>query len=202
MDVDAFWELVERSDRESGTRRERLAWLENELSRLPAEEIVDFKMWWCSVTGRLCTWDMYAVYCCTVGWGSLNGFEYFVSWLVSLGREPFERVAECADEAIELPQLLRLLEILRARIANGESPSWSEEEEPNFELLGHVTLGPYRRVTGLDTGSPGDAVRARGVHPRFPLIELRLGGEEWDFGDHTEMVRRLPRLARHRGISQ
>ncbi|GAA3441757.1 DUF4240 domain-containing protein [Planomonospora venezuelensis] len=200
MDVDAFWDLIERSGRESATRQERLAWLEGELSRRSAEEIVGFKAWWESVRSRLCTWDLYAVYCSALGWGSLDGFEYFANWIVSLGREPYEQVAECPDTAIELPQLLRLFEVRHRQIAEKKPPVWSVEEEPKFELLDYVTFGPYESATGLDAGSLGEAVHARGVRRRFPLVGADFGGEAWDLDDPAEMARRLPRVARHLGI--
>ncbi|MEV1246772.1 DUF4240 domain-containing protein [Nonomuraea sp. NPDC049750] len=41
MDVDEFWDLIERSGRETDTRKTRVAWLEDELSRRPVEEIID-----------------------------------------------------------------------------------------------------------------------------------------------------------------
>lgn len=57
MDEDAFWELIERSGREARTRKKRLAWLDDELSRRSAEEIADFDTRWDSVRNRACTWD-------------------------------------------------------------------------------------------------------------------------------------------------
>ncbi|SNS87264.1 Protein of unknown function [Streptosporangium subroseum] len=200
MDADAFWEMIERSDRETGARQERLAWLDAELSLRSAEEIADFSMWWISATSRLCAWDLYAVYCSVLGWGSLDGFEYFANWLVSLGRTAFEQVAAIPDSVIELPQLLRLLELRRVRLANDEFPVWSMEEEPEFELLGYVAFDPYVKVAGLDVVHLGDAVRARGVQGKFPLMGADFDGEGWDFSDETEMNRRLPRLARYRAI--
>ncbi|MFD0885656.1 DUF4240 domain-containing protein [Streptosporangium algeriense] len=79
---------MERSGRETGTRQARLAWLTDELSRRPAEEIVDYGAWWKTAQGRGCTVDLYAAYCFVFGRGSLDGFEYFVNWLISLGRDP------------------------------------------------------------------------------------------------------------------
>ncbi|MBN6056414.1 DUF4240 domain-containing protein, partial [Nonomuraea sp. RK-328] len=42
VDIDGFWELVERSARETETRQARVAWLKDHLSGLSAKEIVDF----------------------------------------------------------------------------------------------------------------------------------------------------------------
>ena len=70
MDADGFWERVERSARETRTRQERLDWLREHLSRLTAEEIVDYDMWLTISAGRACTWDMYAVYQLVTGFTS------------------------------------------------------------------------------------------------------------------------------------
>jgi hypothetical protein len=62
MDINGFWELVERSAREIDTRSARLEWLKHHLSGLAAEEIVDFEVWFTVCANRACSWDMYAVY--------------------------------------------------------------------------------------------------------------------------------------------
>ncbi|MGW2214069.1 DUF4240 domain-containing protein [Nonomuraea sp. NPDC001684] len=89
MDIDGFWDLVERSAQETATRQERVSWLEEHLSRLSAEEIVDYEAWFTLCANRACTWDMYAACWTITGSGSSDGFEYFVDWLISLGRGPF-----------------------------------------------------------------------------------------------------------------
>ncbi|MFI6795291.1 DUF4240 domain-containing protein [Streptosporangium canum] len=199
MDADAFWELIERSGREAGTKDGRLAWLDGELSRRSAEEIVGFQTWSTAVANRGCTWDMYAAYWSVFGRGSTDGFEYFVYWLMGLGREAFERVAECPDEVIELPQVLHALKLRRTRLAARSSRIWSEEEYPEFELLAYVAFEPYEKVTGLDVEHLGDAVRARGVRDKFPIAEIDFDGEAWDFDDVAEATRRFPRITHYWG---
>ncbi|MEZ7129256.1 DUF4240 domain-containing protein [Nonomuraea sp. AD125B] len=205
MDVDEFWDLIERSGRETDTRSTRVAWLVDELSRRPAEEIIDYDVWWTTTANRGCTIDLYAAYWCVFGSGSLDGFEYFVSWLISLGRETFEAVAECPDRLIEQPQVLRLLDPVALYVnfikRGPRYPEETWEEHPQFESLAYVTYEAYERVTGKDSAALGEAVAARGVSGDFPLIPA-LGsvphGEQWDFGDEREMARRLPRIARYR----
>ncbi|MGW7485296.1 DUF4240 domain-containing protein [Nonomuraea muscovyensis] len=223
MDVDGFWAMIERSAQEMGTRAERLAWLEERLSALPVVEIVDYKTWWTIAANRGCSWDMYAVYWTLMGSGSSDGFEYFVSWLISLGREAFETVADCPDAVVDLPQVQHVLELERTffrgyrrvtwskdekfrltRLTRRRRDVWTREEWPEFELMGYVTYEPHRKVTGLETDSLGDAVRARGVESKFPFLTYHAepDGAEWDFEDEAEFIRRLPRIARHRGITR
>jgi hypothetical protein len=208
MDVDRFWELIERSGGETKTREERLAWLEDELCRRPAEEIVDYYVLWKATQDRGCTMDLYAAYWFVFGSGSLDGFEYFVSWLISLGRETFEGVVSCPDSLIELPHVLQLLELKEAFYRPGrmepQESAWAEDEWPEFELLAYVAYRVYPKVSGRDVESLFEAVEARdGTPTGFPLVPAIEGaphGERWDFADEEELLRRLPRIARYRGL--
>ncbi|MET8005730.1 DUF4240 domain-containing protein [Nonomuraea glycinis] len=220
MDIEVFWELVERSARETDTRRARVAWLSDRLSGLPAEEIVDYEVWFTLCANRACSWDMYAVFWTITGFGSSDGFEYFVNWLISLGREAFEKVADCPDRILELPEVQRIMELTKnfshrrttwsrdgtfrlKRVTYTRREVWPREDDPEFESFAYVTFEPYKRATGLETDSLGEAVRARGVHSKFPFLTYHAepDDEEWDFGDEAEFVRRLPRLARHYGLT-
>ncbi|MEV0148135.1 MULTISPECIES: DUF4240 domain-containing protein [unclassified Nonomuraea] len=220
MDIDGFWELVERSARETGTRQARVAWLEDQLSGLSAEEIVDFDVWFTVCANRACSWDMYAVFWTITGFGSSDGFEYFVNWLISRGRHAFEKVADCPDRILELPEVQRLFELSKnfsherttwgregkfrlKRVTRIRRELWPSEDYPKFESFAYVTFEPYKRATGLETDSLGDAVRARGVHSKFPFLTYHAepDGEDWDFDDEAEFARRLPRLARHYGLT-
>ncbi|MFG6199657.1 DUF4240 domain-containing protein [Nonomuraea sp. JJY05] len=201
MDVDEFWDLIERSGHETDTRKARVAWLEGELSRRPVDEIIDYDVWWTITQNRGCTVDLYAAYWFVFGSGSLDGFEYFVNWLVSLGRETFESVTDCPDRLIELPEVLHLLE-LEESYANStkrrpSDPEQMREEEPEFEVLAYVHYDAYERVTGHGADGLGEAAEARGVSGDFPLVSSGPRGEQWDFDDEQELARRLPRIARY-----
>ncbi|NUW30159.1 DUF4240 domain-containing protein [Nonomuraea sp. SMC257] len=207
MDVDDFWGLIERSGVEAGRRKARVAWLVDELSRRPVEEIVDYEVWWTITQNRGCTVDLYAAYWFVFLSGSLDGFEYFVSWLVSLGRETFESVADCPDRLIEVPQVLHLLELDKAyasgRKRRPSDPEQMREESPEFEVLAYVAHHAYERVTGQGSDGLGEAAEACRVSGAFPLVPAIGGvprGEDWDFDDEQEVARRLPRIARHLGL--
>ncbi|MEU6713172.1 DUF4240 domain-containing protein [Nonomuraea sp. NPDC046802] len=200
MGVDDFWDLIERSGRETDTREARLAWLVDELSRRPVEEIVDYYIWWTTTQDRGCTIDLYAAYWFVLGLGSLDGFEYFVNWLASLGRETYETVTDCPDKLIELPQVRHLLEAEDSYVNSAPR----QLTEPEFERLAYVAYDAYERATGQDPDGLGEAANARGVSGGFPLVPA-LGsvprGEQWDFDDEGELARRLPRIARAVGLA-
>ncbi|MEU1384362.1 MULTISPECIES: DUF4240 domain-containing protein [unclassified Nonomuraea] len=140
------------------------------------------------------------------GSGSLDGFEYFVSWLIGLGRESFEKVADCPDLLIELPQVSRYLDFKREYSSSKRARSRDmrrrlEEEWPEFELPAYVAHEAYERITGSGSGALYEAVHGHGVFSGFPLIPALGGvpdGEQWDFDDPREFARRVPRTARHR----
>ncbi|MFI6316889.1 DUF4240 domain-containing protein [Nonomuraea sp. NPDC050556] len=216
MDVEGFWELVESSARETTSRKERVGWLEERLSRLPVKEVVDYQAWFTLCANRACTWDMYAVCWTVAGSGSSDGFEYFVDWLISLGRETFEKITGCPDRILELPEVQRLFELSRTychertsvsedgafrllRLTRVRLQYWPNEDWPEFESFAYVACEAYQRITGVEDAHPYDAVQARGITRVFPFLSNRAQpeGEEWDFGDGAEFERRLPRLAHH-----
>ncbi|MEV1169955.1 DUF4240 domain-containing protein [Nonomuraea sp. NPDC049784] len=220
MDIDGFWELVERSARETNTRPARVTWLKNHLSGLSVEEIVDYEVCFTICANRACSWDLYAVFWTITGFGSSDGFEYFVNWLISLGRDASEKVSDCPDRILELPEVQRLFELSRnfshrrttwsrdgtfrlKRVTHIRREVWPREDDPEFESFAYVTFEPYRHVTGLETDSLHDAVRARGIRSKFPFLTYHAepDGEEWDFGNEAEFIRRLPRIARHYGLT-
>lgn len=198
IDEDGFWELIDLCARETGSRKERLAWLKSQLCQLSAEEIIDYHMWWELNANRGCTCDMYALSCHLLRRESTDGFEYFVYWLMSLGQETYDQVADCPDRVLELPQVMDLLDLKRRWFAERRRGlPWSDEEYPGFELLAYVALDAHEQVTGADVDVLYAAVKARGVRSRFPLLAAEFGEQDWDIADDAEIARRLPRLAHY-----
>ncbi|MEV7801383.1 DUF4240 domain-containing protein [Microbispora sp. NPDC088329] len=198
MHEDRFWELIERSGRETRSRKERLAWLNTWLCQLSADEIIDYHMWWERNANRGCTCDMYALSCHLLRRESTDGFEYFVYWLMSLGREAYGQVADCPDRVMELPQVVHLLDLKRRWFAERRRGfPWSDEDYPAFELLAYVAHDAYEQVTGKAVDDLYAAAEARGVQRGFPLLAAEFGEANWDIADDAEITRRLPRLARY-----
>ncbi|GAA0927309.1 DUF4240 domain-containing protein [Nonomuraea longicatena] len=218
MDLDGFWELVERSAEETGSRSARLEWLARRLSALPAEEIVDYECWFTRCADRACTWDVYAA-CWAVNssWSS-DGYEYFVRWLISLGRADFEKIVTCPDLVFELPQIRHVVELKRTyahkrttwsadggfrldRVTHTRRQRVPDEVYPEFEAFAYVPYEVYE-ARGLDPADLYEAVAARGVYSKFPFLSnyAHPDGERWDYGDETEFRRRLPRIARQLGM--
>ncbi|MFI9550510.1 DUF4240 domain-containing protein [Nonomuraea endophytica] len=188
MDVDEFWHLIEQSGRETEGKKARLAWLRERLEQRSAEEIIDFDEWIIGAQRQVDTWLMWGAMRALFGGGSSDGFWYFQMWLVGLGREVFERAAHDPDALAEVPEVRRLVTIMRRR------RMWTTEEWPELEGLGYVALAAWERVTGGDWKSLADALAARG-HTLYGFPHPT--DEEWELDDGEESARRLPRINRY-----
>ncbi|GAA1619063.1 hypothetical protein GCM10009733_014260 [Nonomuraea maheshkhaliensis] len=179
MTIDEFWDVIERSGRESSTRKARVAWLVDELARRPIDGIVDDHDLWTSTMNRGCTVDLYAAYWFVFLMGSLDGCEYFVRWLASLGRETFEMVTGCPDRLVEAPQVLRMVELEESYDGTGESP------RPGFESLGYMAYYADEKATGEDADGLREVLKARAVESGFPLVPAIGGGPRGSRGIST-----------------
>jgi hypothetical protein len=184
MDVDAFWELIERSRQETSDPSGRLRWLERQLAQQPTMAIVDFQVWLDRVRRRADTWDMWgAAYLLCDSLCSGDGFWYFQVWLIGLGRDAFEWAVANPDN------LASLLEVVG--LAGRPVDDWSNDEWPHWESLSYVAWEAYKQVTGEEEGLY-DAMEAQGHHsPSDPDPT----GERWDFEDPAKAAQRLPRLS-------
>ncbi|MHC0432726.1 DUF4240 domain-containing protein [Streptomyces sp. O3] len=183
MDDETFWNLIERCREQTQHPDERLSWLRGHLSGQPESEIVQFQICLDRVLVPTFTWDLWAAADRILGWCSDDSFFYFRLWLVGLGRDTFERVAQDPDALADSPEVQRLA---------GRSPrAWSDEEWPEWEELDYVAGHAFEDVTGKtddDFHDATDALHIEDLEPREPV------GERWDVNRDEESARRLPRL--------
>ncbi|MFF1299393.1 MULTISPECIES: DUF4240 domain-containing protein [unclassified Streptomyces] len=99
-----------------------------------------------------------------------DGFDYFRGWLIAQGREVFERIVADPDALAELP-------IVQASAVDG------------LHLEGEDVLSIAWNAHTMATGEqlPADAFTIR-----YPQLDPAW---DFDFDNHGEMTRRLPRLA-------
>ncbi|NRQ30770.1 DUF4240 domain-containing protein [Nonomuraea sp. NN258] len=172
MDTSRFWKMIEDtraqvSDPTGDAVPDRLT---ASLAALPPAEIA---------AAERVFWDLMAASYRNPLWAAaylINGgcsddlFDYFRGWLISQGREVFERAVADPDTLAELP-------VVRAAAENGEDLECEE------------MLGVARRAHVAATGAEPPA---GSFTVRYPELD-----PEWnfDFDDVAEMTRRLPRLA-------
>ena len=99
--TDRFWALVETA-RASGDHCHTIAnRLTDTLATLPPSSIVEFDT---ELTARRIEsyrWDLWAVAYVANGGASDDGFDYFRGWLITRGREAFERALRDPPAAVE-----------------------------------------------------------------------------------------------------
>jgi hypothetical protein len=181
--LEDFWALIQGSSTATKRQRDRTEWLTENLARLPIPAIIEFELHLAAQRKRGDTWLMWgAAWIIMQGWCSDDGFFYFQSWLVGLGRETFERVADNPDSLADIPQIHRL--------AGRRRSDWSDDEWPEWELLNYVACNAYERATGGADGLD-NALESQGLHR---VCDATPEGDPWNYDDPGQRLARLPRL--------
>ncbi|GAA3655576.1 hypothetical protein GCM10022224_018410 [Nonomuraea antimicrobica] len=172
MDIAQFWMLIERARDQVPDADDDQAVASTAtalLSARPAAEIV---------AAQQAFWDVMAASYRAPLWGAAylinggcsdDGFDYFRGWLVTQGREVFERVVADPDTLAELP-------VVRAAAAEGGDLDCEE-------MLG-IAWRAHLQATGEQLPPASFTIRYPALDPAW----------SFDFGDGTEVARRLPRL--------
>jgi hypothetical protein len=179
VDIQQFWTLIEDArgqvpDPADGDAvADRASTL---LADRPRAEIV---------RAQQALWDLMAVSYGSPLWAAAyvvnggcsdDGFEYFRGWLITQGRDTFERVVAAPDE-------LATLSAVREAAADGVE----------FECEGALAIASSAHVAATGEELPGDSFRID-----YPALD-----PDWDFDfdDSREIRRRLPRLAALYGLN-
>jgi hypothetical protein len=173
MNKKQFWQLIEAArnqasnpaDGEDVARRAAL-----QLATHPVEEITAAQQVLWNLMADSYTNPLWAAAYVINGGCSDDGFDYFRGWLIAQGRKAFERVVADPDALADLP-------IVRASAADGLDLEC--EEALSIVWDAHIL------ATGEQLPDDAWAIRYPELDPTW----------NFDFDDHDEMTRRLPRLA-------
>jgi hypothetical protein len=173
VDTEQFWQLIEDArgqvtePTDGDAVADRASTLLAALS--PGEIIAAEQILW-DLMGSSYRDSLWAAAYLINGGCSDDGFDYFRGWLITQGREAFDRAVAEPDALAELPA------VLAASV---------EGMEMECETTLTIAWNAHRAATGeqLPAG-------ARAVH--YPE---QGSGWDFDFDDQDEMRRRLPRLA-------
>ena len=92
MEIDQFWNIVEKVHRASGGDMDKKCeLLETELRALPLDEVVSFHRHFDECEDRAYTWELWAAAYIIGGGCSDDAFSDFRSTLISMGRQTFEQ---------------------------------------------------------------------------------------------------------------
>ncbi|MBL3669821.1 DUF4240 domain-containing protein [Streptomyces sp. M2CJ-2] len=173
MNKQQFWQLIEAARNQASNPNDGEDVAHRATSQLathPTEEIVAAQQVLWNLMADSYTNPLWAAAYVINGGCSDDGFDYFRGWLIAQGREAFERVVAAPDALAELP-------IVRASAADGLDLEC--EEALSIVWNAHIM------ATGKQL--PDDAFTIR-----YPELDPTWN---FDFDDHGEMTRRLPRLA-------
>ena len=162
------WLLIDQARAQSpGDVAERATDL---LSQRPPAEIVAFAQPLWELLAVSYRADLWAAAYIINGGCSDDGFDYFRGWLLTQGRETFERALADPDSLAGLPVVVD---------AAARGLDLSDEDMIAIEW------DAYRRAPGQEP--PPDSFTIR-----YPTLDPEWG---FDYNDRAEMRRRLPRLA-------
>lgn len=192
MDVDGFWQIVERARATAGPAADRAQRdgqpspvteaLVAELTRLPLREIVEFDFVFDEVRAEADSWDVCAA-CWIIEYGFLSddGFSDFCAGLAGMGRSTFEAAIADPDSLAGHPAVQEIS-------TSPDHSLWIGDEE-----LLYAANRAYERLTG-DSEAFWEATEAleRSVAPATGSAEPERG--RWDLVDEGEWQRRLPKL--------
>jgi len=108
LDGERFWAIIENSGKGEN--------LENELCRLTEHEIFGYVHWWDRFHGQSYNQALWAVAHVVMGGCTDDGFDYFRYWLISRGKDVYEKAIYDADSLCDEFD----------KIADGGYPGWEE----------------------------------------------------------------------------
>ncbi|PPK63594.1 DUF4240 domain-containing protein [Actinokineospora auranticolor] len=178
MTDEAFWQLIGRTAEQPGDRDERTEWLTEELTRLPVPQIIDFAQRLATVHHKADTWTMRAAArLIHDGWCSDDSFWSFQLWLLTLGRDTFER-------AVDDPDTLAEVESIRV-LAAKPMKEWADRDWPEWESLDYAAHEAHQEATGQECGLESLDL------PTAPNPQ----DAPWDLADPAQLQARLPHLS-------
>lgn len=178
MDNDQFWQIIEAARKKHPEDGElRVDAIRDHLSKLAPHEIIDFDTILDECRDRAYSWDLWGAIYLMNGGCSDDGFTDFRGWLISRGREVYER-------------------------ALGDPDSLADEFDPSeddYELLSMLNVADeaYEASTGEAMPSrartfpklAGERWAAKDLHERYPRIGQLLSDFYADAPDPVEQLR-------------
>jgi hypothetical protein len=103
MDENRFWDIIDSASAEAnGSRDRQLEELERLLATFSPDDVYAFQQLFKSFVRRAYTWELWGAAYVIHGGCSDANFDYFRSWLISRGRERYERSMRDPDSLAEL----------------------------------------------------------------------------------------------------
>lgn len=169
LDEEVFWKLINNSLKYSRNQAEQEAYLIQEIGKLTPVEIVGFRLRTDKLLYDSYTSDMWCAAYIMNGGCSDDGFEYFRNWIISRGRDVYERAMQDPDKLINLVE--------------------DDVDVYDFESFWYVALEAFRQKTGKDLYDYIDNENFTTKEGNYPPIEFT-----WKEEDPESMRRICPLL--------
>lgn len=106
MDEPMFWSIIDRAHAEGGIDLDRRCdSLYVQLTKLPIAEIQSFQSHYDVAIKWAYRWDLWGAARIMNGECTIDGFRFFLDWLVSEGRITYQRALESPDTLADLPPM-------------------------------------------------------------------------------------------------
>ncbi len=167
MTREEFWNIIKRSEGISDPETINEV-NKAELEKLTPEEIVSYKTHFNTLVDKASRWDLWgAIYIINGGCGDDSFIDFRYS-LISMGEDIYTRAVQDPDSLVELD------------LDTGDDDTY---ERVFNEAFGYVAMEVYEEKTRED------------IYDYLPnYSEEEEMGEEWDFDDREECMKRLPNL--------
>lgn len=164
MTDEGFWQLIGRAGEQPGDRDEQGEWLAEELTRLPVAQVVEFAVRLAGVAARADSPGMrLATRIVHDGFCADETFHSFRLWLLSLGREDFERVVADPEELAGV----RAVRELAARPMR----EWAARDWPQWEALDYAAHDAHLELTGRECGLEADVAEVACLPAPRPVVD-------------------------------
>jgi hypothetical protein len=167
---DEFWDIVERSRRQTRGRIEHQpAALEKLLAGLPPQDVLAFRGHLLDLNDRAYTWPFAAAVHLRLGGVGDDAFTNLRTWLICHGRETFERILADPDTLADLP--------LDPDIGLGFAEEFGYVPDEVYEQLTGDEAPDETDGTPVDeapVGEPIDLADLNGLRERFPRLAARV----------------------------
>lgn len=172
MTDDEFWKLIARSN--AGLDYDRQAdILETVLETLPADDIVKFEAAFLKQMARANTWDLWGAAYVIHGGCSDDGFDYFKRWLISRGKDTFERAVTKADDLADLIPRDADEPLEAESFGYAAASAWQEKTGHNIDGF-YAAVGemPFAEPSGTQFEEDEDLLAKR-----YPKLTKRFSDE-------------------------
>lgn len=169
LDENAFWDIIDRSLKSTGSQEEQEQFLVKEIKKLSPKEIIGFRLRTDKLLTDSYTSEMWCAGYIMNGGCSDDGFEYFRNWVISRGKETYYKATKNPDQLI--------------------TETTSSPKIYEFEGFWYVALNAFKYKTGKELYDYIDYEKFKTTEGNYPTIKFN-----WKEEDPESMKKICPKL--------